>query len=189
MTGKTDKETTPGNNEQLEQLDELQKMAAAFAEGIETRLADRLDKAIGVINNKIELNAAATAEMTAKAKTALDAVPHLIQEHVENQLQANLKGIVEEVGNQFEKKVEAMAGGGNSGTPGSGMSLRELLSNSDKIIGVINAWKQPTTEQAMLSQMNFVMKWHSLLSKLEKGGGSGDEFTQAIASTFTEKQE
>lgn len=167
-----------------EELAELQKMVTVAAEGIEGRLAASLDKTIEGINNKIDL----AVDLNAKSKAAFEAVPHLIQEHVEAQLQANLKGIVEEVGKQFEGKMKAITSSGNS--TGGSMGLRDLLADSDKVIGIINAVRQPTTEAAMLSQMNFVMKWHSLLSKLEKGGGAPDEITKAIASTFTtEKKE
>ena len=167
-----------------EELAELQNMVATAAKGIEDRLADSLGKAIEAINNKIELNATASAELQTRAKTAFETLPVLIQEHVEGQLKANLTGIIDEVGNRFEEKVKAMAkGGGNSGAPG-GLGIQDLLAHSDKIIGVINAWKQPTTEAAMMSQMQLIFRWHGLLSKLEKGGGSGQDVTQAIADTF-----
>ena len=177
----------PGNDQQLEnigQLAELQKMVAMAAKGIEDRLADSLGKVIEGINSKIELNAAASAELQARAKTAFETLPALIQEHVESQMKANFTGIVEAVSQKFEEKVKAMAkGGGNSGAPG-GLGIQDLLAHSDKIIGVINAWKQPTTEAAMMGQMNLIFRWHGLLSKLEKGGGSGQDVTEAIASTF-----
>lgn len=168
------------------ELAELEKMVTKAAEEIENRLSASLGKAIEGINAKVNLNVEAANELQANAKVAMEAMPNLIREHVESQLSVNLKGIVEEVGKQFEGKVKAMAGGDSAG---GSMGLRDLLAESDKIIGVINAWKQPTTEAAMLSQMNFVMKWHGLLSKLEKGGGVPDDITKAIASTFTEKQE
>lgn len=170
-----------------EELAELQKVVVAAAEVIENKLTNTLKEAIEGINTKVDLGASAAADIEAKAKITFEALPKLIQEHVETQLKTNLTGIVEEVGKQFEAKV-AQAGGGNSAGVGS-MGLRDLLAESDKVINVINAWRQPTTEQAMLGQMNFVMKWHALLSKLEKGGGSGDEFTKAIASTFTTEKE
>lgn len=167
-----------------EELAEIQKMVTVAAGEIEGRLATSLDKTIEGINNKIDL----AVDLNAKSKAAFETIPGLIQEQIESQLKVNLKGIVEEVGKQFEGKMKAMAGGGDSA--GGSMGLRDLLADSDKVIAIVNAFRQPTTEAAMLAQMNFVMKWHSLLSKLEKGGGSGDEFTKTIASTFTtEKQE
>lgn len=171
-----------------EELAELQKMVAVAAEEIENRLASKLEQLTEGIYSKVTQDVETTIEdKTGKTKVVLEALPHLIQEHVESQLKANLTGIVEEVSKQFEGKVNAMAGDDSAG--GGGLSLDHLLKNSDKIIGVVNAFRQPTTEQAMMAQMNFVMKWHSLLSKLEKGGGSGDEVAKAIASTFaTEKQ-
>lgn len=173
-----------------EELAQLQEMVTKAAEAIESKLAATLGAAIEGINSQFESNAAAAAEIQSQAKAALETVPHLIQEHVENQLQANLKGIVEEVGNQFEAKVKAMAGGGSGDGAGGGMGIEKLLANSDKIIGIVNAFRSPTTEQAMMGQMAFVMKWHGLLSKLEKGGGTGDEVTKAIADTFAgQKQE
>lgn len=170
-----------------EELATIQKVVTKAVEGVETKLAASLSKAIEGINTKIDLNAAAAGEIQSTVKVALEAMPHLIKEHVEGELQTNLKGIVEEVGKQFEGKFKAMTGSGAGS--GDGMNLNNLLAHSEQIIGVINAFRSPTTEAAMLSQMNFVMKWHSLLSKLEKGGGAPDEVTKAIASTFTEKQE
>lgn len=168
-----------------EELAELQKMVTVAAGEIEGRLATSLDKTIEGINNKIDL----AVDLNAKSKAAFETIPSLIQEQIESQLKVNLKGIVEEVGNQFEGKMKAMAGG-NSAAPGGGLNFESLLANSDKIVAVVNAFRSPTTEAAMLAQMNFVMKWHSLLSKLEKGGGAPDEITKAIASTFTtEKKE
>ena len=167
-----------------EELAELQNMVAMAAKGIEDRLADSLGKAIEGINSKVEVNATASDELQSKAKVAFETLPALIQENVESQLKANFTGIVEAVGKKFEEKVKAMAGGDNSGAPGVGLTAGSLLANSDKIIGLINAWKQPTTEAAMMGQMNLIFRWHGLLSKLEKGGGSGADVTQAISDTF-----
>lgn len=171
-----------------EELEQIQKMMTTAAGIVETKLGTSLNKAIEGIDAKVEASTKAATDLVANAKAAVSAMPNLIQEHVEAQLRTNLTGIVEEVGKQFEAKMkEKLAGGGNS--EGGSMSLRELLEQSPKVIEIINAWKQPTTEQAMLSQLNFGMKIHSLMSKLEKGGGSGDEFAKTIASTFTETQE
>ena len=166
-----------------EEMAELKSVVSQATEAIEGRLFESLTKAIEEIKGK----AAAADELQSKAKIALEAVPNLIQEQIEAQLKVNLKGIVEEVGNKFEERVKAM--GGSTGANGGGMNLDKLLANSDKIIGVVNAFRSPTTEQAMMGQMNFVMRWHSLLSKLEKGGGSGDDVTKAIADTFTEQKQ
>jgi len=166
-----------------EEMAEIQKMVTMAAQEVEGRLATSLDKTIESLNNKIALNATAAAEVQNKAKIALETVPNLIQEQIESQLRANLTGIVEEVGKQFQAKVKEA--GGNSAAPGGGLSLESLLAHSDKLVAVVNAFRSPTTEQAMMGQMSFVMKWHQLLSKLEKDGGSGDEFTKAIADTFT----
>lgn len=170
-----------------EELAELQKIAAAFAEGLESKLATKLDEAIAGIDEKIKLNAEANAALQEKAKAAFEQLPEVIKNQVAGQLQVNLKGIIEEVSNQFEEKVKALASGAGAGPDGAGLSLNNLLAHSDQIISIVNAFRSPTTEQAMMSQMNFVMRWHSLLTKLEKGGGSGDEVTKAIADTFTEK--
>ena len=173
-----------------QELEQIQKMVTVAAEEIEGRLATSMEKAIGGITEKITQQEGATKDLQAKAKAAFDNMPGIIKEHVESQLQTNLAGIVAEVGKQFEGKVKAMAGGDNSEGAGGPLSVREVLSQSDKIVNIINAWKQPTTEAAMLSQMNFVMKWHGVLSKIEKGGGSSDELNKAIAETFiTQKQE
>ncbi len=166
-----------------EELAELKEVVSKAAEGIELRLADSLNKAIEDIKGK----AAAADEVQSKARTAMEAVPKLIQEQIESQLKINLKGIVEEVGNRFEERVKAMGGG--TGANGGPITLDKLLANSDKIIGVVNAFRSPTTDQAMLGQMNFVMKWHKVLSSMEKGGGSGEDITRAIADTFTQQEQ
>jgi len=163
-----------------EEMAELKSVVSQATEAIEGRLFESLTKAIEEIKGK----AAAADELQSKAKIALEAVPNLIQEQIEAQLKGNLKGIVEEVGNQFEEKMKEKLGGG-TGSNGGAVSLDKLLANSDKIIGVVNAIRSPTTEQAMMGQLNFGMKIHSLMSKLEKGGGSGDEFAKTIADTFT----
>lgn len=171
---------------ELEEIAELQKMVTAAAEVVENKLADSLKEAIESINTKVDASVVASTDLQAKAKIAFEALPNMIKEHVEGTLSENIKSIGEELSKQFEGKVKAMigAGGGNSAGGGS-MGLRDLLAESDKIIGVINAWKQPTTDQAMMGQMNLIFRWHGLLSKLEKGGGSGEDITKAIADTFT----
>jgi hypothetical protein len=164
-------------------LSDLNNMVIKATSEIENRLSDRLEAAIAAINQNIEANAAAVSQVQSQARSALETVPALIQEHIESQLKANLENIIDQVSNTFEEKVKAMAGsiGGNGG---GGLNLALLLENSDKLIGIVNAFRSPTTEQAMMGQMNFVMRWHQLLSKVEKGGGSGDEITRAISDTF-----
>lgn len=169
-----------------EELAELKEVVSKAAEGIELRLFESLNKAIESLDGKIASTTAAAEETQSKAKMAMEAVPNLIKEQIEAQLTANLKGIVAEVGAQFEEKMKA-AGGAGTGADGGPITLDKLLQNSDKIVNVVNAFRSPTTDQAMMGQMNFVMKWHQLLSKLEKGGGTGDEFTKAIADTFTQQ--
>jgi len=159
-----------------EELAEMQKMITAAAGQIESKLAGTLQEVLVGVNAKVEAAEAVSSELQVKAKAAFEALPALIQKQVENQLQDLTK--------QLEEKAEAMSGGGNSGGGGAGVNFRDLLAHSDKIIGVINAWKQPTTEAAMMGQMNLIFRWHGLLSKLEKGGGSGDDVTKAIADTF-----
>jgi len=159
-----------------EELAEMQKMITAAAGQIESKLAGTLQEVLVGVNAKVEAAEAVSSELQVKAKAAFEALPALIQKQVENQLQDLTK--------QLEEKAEAMSGGGNSGGGGAGVNFRDLLAHSDKIIGVINAWKQPTTEAAMMGQMNLIFRWHGLLSKLEKGGGAGDDVTKAIADTF-----
>jgi len=168
------------DKEKEEQLAELQKMVTMAAGEIEGRLATSLNQAIAGINEKIDLGAAAAAELQNNAKIAFETLPNVIQENVETQLKANLKGIVEEVGKQFEGKVKE-AGGGNSGT---GITMESILANSDKLVAVVQAFRSPTTDQAMAANMGMIFKWHGLLSKIEKGGSSGEEITKAIQDTF-----
>lgn len=165
-----------------EERAELQEMVGKVAEGIENRLADTLKEAIGSISEAVGENKTAVTKIENKAKLAFETLPTLIQEQVETRMKANVTSIIEELGKQYKGKV-AELGGNNEGAI-AGFGLRELLAHSEQIIAVIQAWKQPTTEQAMLAQMNFVMKWHALLSKVEKGGGTPDEITQRITETF-----
>lgn len=171
-----------------EELDQLKGVVSQAAEEIEGRLAESLNKAIEGLDAKIAATTAAGDALKSTATTALEALPNMIQEKIEAQLQDNLQGIVEEVGNRFEERVKAVAGAAGAGAGkngGAGLDFSSLLGQSDKIISVINAFRSPTTDQAMMGQMNFVMKWHKLLSTMEKGGGSGEDITSAIADTFT----
>lgn len=163
---------------------EVEKMVAKAAKEAEARLVTGMAKAMEPISKKIDL----AIDLNTQSKAAFEAVPGLIKEQVANHLTENIASIGEELSKQFEGKMKAMMGGGgdNSGG-GTGLGLGQLLNQSDKIIGIVNAFRQPTTEAAMLGQMNLVMKWHSILSKLEKGGGSPDDITKQIADTFTEK--
>lgn len=167
------------------EMDGVQQLILAAASQIEGRLANTLNQAIDGINARIEANAASAIELTANAKLAIDNMPAMIQERVEGQLRVNLKGIVEEIANQFEEKVKKFAGDGTGGMD----FLDRAMTHSDKIIGIVNALRAPTTEQAMMNQMTMIFRWHTLLSKLEKGGGSPGDVTDAIANTFAKPQE
>ncbi len=151
---------------------ELQNMVTAAAQVTEERLIAIFGPIIEGINKKVEVSVKASSELETKAKTAFDTLPAVIHTQVENQLGVLTK--------QFEERQKET--GGNSG--GGGDYLDKLLANSDKLIGMWNAYKQPTTEAAMTAKMNEVFNWHRLLSKLEKGGGSGEDVTKAIADTF-----
>ncbi len=150
------------------QLAELQKMMAAALGEVEERLGNKLTSTLGA--------------MQEYEKKLGESLPTLVNSAV----MANLPKIVQEVTSKVKEEFAEVISNnqGNSAAPGGGLTMENLLSHSDKLIGLVNAFRSPTTEQAMLGQMNFVMKWHSLLSKLEKGGGSGDDVTKAIASTF-----
>ena len=176
-------EQDPPLPDEISDLAALQRIVTEAVGAIEDRLASKIDEVMQGINSKIEANEIITAELQAKAKTAFETLPQIMQDQIQTQLQTNLKGIIEQVSTQFEEKVKAMAG--EAGASGGGMSFDKLLANSDKIIGVVNAFRAPTTDQAMMSEMNLIFRWHGLLSKLEKGGGSGEDITKAIADTFT----
>lgn len=164
-----------------EELAAIQKMMTKAVGEVEKKLATSLNNAIEGINTKVEASTKAATDLVANAKAAVQAMPNLIQEHVEAELKTNITSIVEEVGKQFEAKLKEKTGG--KGADGS-LGIRDLLEHSDQVINVINAWKQPTSEQALMGQMNFIMKWHNILSKIEKGGGSGEELTSQISKTF-----
>ncbi len=169
------------------ELAQLKEMVTTAVDGVETKLADSLGKAIAGLTEKLDSTAQTGTDIQKQTKMALEAVPNLIREHVENQLQVNLKGIVEEVSNKFEEKVKVLAGA-NGGGAGGGAFVDKIIANSDKLIGAVNAFRAPTTEGALMGQMNLIFRWHGLLSKLEKGEGSGEDITKAISETFTPPQ-
>ena len=139
---------------------ELQNMVTMAAQGIEERLIATFGPIIEGINKKVDLSSKASSELESKAKTAFDTLPAVIHTQVENQLGVLTK--------QFEERQKEAGNGGQSGSGGGGAFLDKLLANSDKLIGMWNAYKQPTTEAAMTAKMNEVFNWHRLLSKLEK---------------------
>jgi len=77
-----------------EEMAAIQKMVTKAAEEIESKLATSLNNAIEGINAKVDTNAAPAAELQAKAKTAFETLPHLIQEKIDVQLKTNLEGMV-----------------------------------------------------------------------------------------------
>jgi len=174
--------------EEINQMTMLQRVAAQIAGSIETKLSGQIDASIGSLSRKVE-------GLENQFKTALDAVPILIKEQIEGQIAANIKGISVEINRQFEEKIKALPGaqkllaateGKENGGGLGGISLSSVLQNPEGIISIINAFRSPTTEVAMMSQMNFVMKWHKILNQMEKGGGIGTDVTSAIADTFTQ---
>ncbi len=169
----------------IKQLAALRDMAAKFAEGIEIRLAESLNSAIEGIRAEVEKSLAVATEVQGKASEAFKALPDLVQGGIEKQLKANLAGITEEINRIFEEKVKAMTGGGNSAGGGGGLNIPYIIDHADKIIEMWNAYKQPTSEQAISAKLSEIYKWHGLLSKIEKGGIPGDDLTKQIAETFT----
>ena len=87
----TGKETGPDDTAQPT---ELEIMISGIADKIENRLVASLSKVIDGINARIDQNAEVVVDFQAKSKTAFEVLPHLIQEHVEKQLRANLEGMV-----------------------------------------------------------------------------------------------
>lgn len=162
---------------------EVQEMVTGAIKEAESRLLISLGDTMEGINAKLDGMAGAASEVQATVQS----LPNLIQSQVESQLKVNLSGIIAEVGKQFEDKMKAMAGGAVA--DGGGMSLDKLLTQSDKIVSLVNAFRSPTTEQAMMGQMNFVFRWHKLLSQFEKGGGTPDEIAEQLTKTFTTQKE
>lgn len=162
-----------------EELAQIQTMVTAAAQIVEDKLGGTLTQVVESINSKISVNEKAFDDLQVKAKTAFESLPTVIHTQVENQLAVLTKQFEER-----QKEPGANAGGGNSG----GALVDKLLANSDKLIGMWTAYKQPTTEAAMMGQMNLIFRWHGLLSKLEKGGGTGDDITKAIADTFNKEE-
>jgi hypothetical protein len=184
----TPKEETPEANIQAVDPQLLQIINYAMGK-IQGNFNDAIKSVKESLHQEINTIRAQTSE-------SLKGAPDLIRETVEVQLQGHIKGIIQEISSQFEEKFKQYTGagggggGGGGGGNGAGLSLNQILANSDKIIGVINAFRSPTTEQAMMSQMSNVLKWHKVFSSIEKGGGNVDDLTTNIASTFaTDKQQ
>jgi hypothetical protein len=170
---------------------DLSPEAAKIVEVVESGISDRLDSIVAGVNQTLaSLNRAlsenkeAIEELRVKTQNAVATMPDLINDQVEAKLMANIKSIQEQINEQFETKFKAAMGSGGGGGAAPGDGLGSILSQTPRIIEIINAFRQPTTDQAMMSQMSFVMKWHKLLSSLEKGGGDTDELSNRITETF-----
>lgn len=149
-------------------------------------LADSMDSAIEEITKALQANSEAIVSIRQQTAEVLQQVPTLINNQVEGKLSANLQTIISQVNAQFEEKLKATLGAGNGNGNGAAgqLSLGGLAQLAPQIIEVINAWKQPSSEQAMAGQMANIFKWHQLLSKLEKGGLNAETITESIAETF-----
>lgn len=174
-----------------EELTELRTMVDIAAKGIEDRLIASFGTIIAGLNTKISQGEKAASDLESKATTAFNTLPVIIKTQVENQLKDLTKQLEAGKSGDMSGGGESADGesgggaprGGNSGGFG-GFNVGELLQYAPKVIEMINAWKQPGTEQQMMGQMNLIFRWHGLLSKLEKGGGSGEDITTAVADTF-----
>lgn len=169
-----------------QELAELRKMVDIAARGIEDRLITSFGGIIAGLNEKIALSDKAASELETKAGKAFESLPVIIKTQVENQLQDLTKQLEARQagpGDDGEGKPAGGAGGASGGF--GGFSVGELLKNGPQIVELIKAWRQPGTEQQMMGQMNLIFRWHGLLSKLERGGGSGEDISKTIADTFT----
>lgn len=178
----------------IRQLERLQKMVTETVGEVENRLADKLQEIAGAIHENVNKIAGelkrlqeAQASQATQIQETLEAAPKMIQEEIQIQLKANVAGIVAEYKKQMGGKAAVTTPDNeqSGAAPGlGGLSIDGLLGHADKIVELINAFRSPTTDQAMMSQMNFVIKWHNILNKIEKGGGTGEELTKQIAETF-----
>lgn len=176
----------------------LSPESAKIVEAVEGGISDRLDSIVAGINQTLaslnqalKKNAEDIAAIQQKNQNTFAALPDIINDHLSKALPAIQQEIGSQLGEKLKATLEAGGGAGGGNGAGGGLSVQGIAKIAPQIIEIINAWKQPTTEQAMMGQMQNIFKWHQLLTKLEKGGGSASDITSQIADTFNpaEKQE
>lgn len=197
MAEKEEKKTTPPTDEELQHLEQmaaLQQVVSKAVSEIEGRLADKLQEIAVKVDANIKQVAAEVKGLQerqekqgAELTETLMAAPQLIQGLIEEQIKANYAGIMEQYKQQIDGKVAAANNSGKEGEVAApavlgGFDIGSLLKHSDEVIKLVNAFRPPANvENEMMSQMNFVMKWHNILSKFEKGGGASEDITKAIS--------
>jgi len=165
---------------------------AQVGEVLEKSMAQIKDGVQGFDQEKIILGVAGLLQpkLNEQIKTGFETFTRPI---IEKQVQAALPGVVEQVARQFQGDPGRGGAQGGAATEGAprptfGLNIGDLLAHSPQIIEIINAFRSPTTDQAIGQQMGFIMKWHGLLSKIEKGGGRPDDLTSAIGETFAKSE-
>ena len=166
------KDQNPEENKELEdilQLGGLDSLIKAKVNEIENNLADKLNETISNIYNKIaEDMKAASASQATQIQAAIQTLPGLVQKQVEGQLQANIAAITDQIGRQFEGKVRELTGGDN---PGAGGTVNRLIRDASigDIVQLIQAWKQPSSDQQLASQIRLLTTGMNMGSKMKSG--------------------
>ena len=174
-----------------EELQEIKALLISASEGVERHLLASMNDSLKNLNEKIDATAKASDDIQVLATNTFANLPAMLQERVEKALNDNVKGIIEQIGKQNEEQFKELMGGvkaGGENGGGGGLTLQNLLAQSDKLMGLVNAWRTPTTEQATAVDIDRIFNWHRLLSKLEKGGGTSDDLNTEIKGTFIPKK-
>jgi len=170
-------------SEEMMKLAGLDGLIKAEVSKIEDSLAGKLDQVVANIYNKVaeDMRVADEARAT-KIEAAIAALPNMIQGQIENQIQANITAISNQVSAQFEGKIKEMAGGGNSsGAIGLGSFLNRATPTD--IVNVINAWKQPSSDQQLASVFRTFIEGMRFGSRIKSGQVTAQDMEDALSFT------
>ena len=168
---------------------ELMKEVDERIAGVEERLFDRfsavLDRfsgAIEGINSKIEERVSSIGQEMGS----------LVRDQSEAMFKANATALVESVKAGMEEKAGALMAGGNNSSNGLGlgMIIDRLLdpAHLEAYAKVASAIRPPpSTAEAVLTQLGFSLRLHTLMSKMEKGAVEAEEISKTFSEILPQK--
>jgi hypothetical protein len=102
-----------------------------------------------------------------------------IEKQLRGQINTEFQGVVPKVITTLQEKAQEMGGG--APVAGHGGGLGSLLT-PDVVKALIDKFLSPSQPEASIAgKLNEILRWHNVLSKIEKGGASGEEITKAIS--------
>lgn len=93
---------------------------------------------------------------------------------------------------EFQKKLQGSGGNTETAlaaTGSRGNIIDSILANLPQLLDVWTKIKQPSSPQAVMGEMNTILQWHSLLSRLEKGAIPSEQIPGEITKAITPKPE